>query len=44
MEFALDNGIPLVLFIGETELENGIVQIKELNTETQTEVQRSDLI
>ena len=34
MEFALDNGIPLVLFIGETELENGVVQIKELNTET----------
>ena len=44
LEFALDNGIPLVLFIGENELKDGVVQIKELNTETQTEVQRSELI
>ena len=38
LEFALENGIPLVLFIGENELKDGVVQIKELNTETQTEV------
>ena len=44
LEFALENGIPLVLFIGENELKDGVVQIKELNTETQTEVQRSELI
>ena len=33
MEFALENGIPLVLFIGEDELSQGVVKIKELNTE-----------
>ena len=44
LEFALENGIPLVLFIGENELKDGVVQIKELNTGTQTEVQRSELL
>ena len=25
LEFALDNGIPLVIFIGENELKDGVV-------------------
>ena len=31
MEYAMDNGIPLILFIGDDELEKGIVKIKILN-------------
>ena len=44
VEFALENGIPLVLFIGEDELSQGVVKVKELNTGAQTVVKRSDMI
>lgn len=44
MEYAMDNGIPLILFIGDDELEKGIVKIKILNEQREVEIAKEELI
>ena len=41
IKFALDNKIPLVLWIGESEIAEGKVKIKELNTKDETFIERA---
>lgn len=43
MEFALENGIPLILFLGESEVEQGIVKIKSLNKHEEYTLTRQEL-
>lgn len=43
LEFALENGIPLVMFIGESEVAEGIVKIKSLNKHEEYVLTRVEL-
>lgn len=43
LEFALENGIPLVLFVGESEVAQGVVKIKSLNKKEEYVVTREEL-
>ena len=43
LEFALEGGIPLVLIIGETEVEQGIVKVKSLNKKEEYTLTREEL-
>ena len=43
LEFALENGIPLILWLGETEVEQGIVKIKSLNKKEEYILSRAEL-
>ena len=42
--FAFDNGIPLILIIGEQEIQNGIYKIKSLNENKEYEVPADQLL
>jgi histidyl-tRNA synthetase len=43
LEFALESGIPLVLWLGETEVQQGIVKIKSLNKHEEYILTRAEL-
>ena len=43
LEFALESGIPLVMFIGESEVAEGIVKIKSLNKHEEYVLTRVEL-
>lgn len=42
--YAFDNGIPLILIIGEEEIEKGIYKIRSLNENKEYEVSKDDLL
>jgi histidyl-tRNA synthetase len=42
--YAFDNGIPLILIIGEQEIKDGIYKIKSLNENKEHEVKAADLV
>lgn len=42
--YAFDNGIPLILIIGEQEIKDGVYKIKSLNENKEHEVKSEDLI
>jgi histidyl-tRNA synthetase len=42
--YAFDNGIPLILIIGEDELKNGIYKVKALNENKEYEFKIEDLV
>lgn len=42
--YAFDNGIPLILIIGEQEIKDGVYKIKSLNENIEHEVKSEDLI
>ena len=44
LEYSLKTGIPLIMFLGEDEIKDGVVKIKELNTEKETFVERKNMI
>lgn len=44
MDYCFDSGIPLIAFIGEDEIKNGIVSVKVLNTKEQVQVSRADFV
>ena len=31
MEYALENGIPLIIWVGESEMQQGVVKVKSLS-------------
>ena len=43
LEFTLESGIPLILWLGETEVEQGIVKIKSLNKHEEYILTREEL-
>lgn len=43
-DYAFENGIPLIMWIGEDEIAQGVVKIKSLSYKEETIVQRSNLI
>jgi histidyl-tRNA synthetase len=42
--YAFDNGIPLILIIGEQEIEKGIYKVKALNENKEYEFKSDELI
>lgn len=44
VQYALDNGIPLILWIGEEEVASGKVKVKSLNYHEEVFINRSELI
>jgi histidyl-tRNA synthetase len=42
--YAFDNGIPLILILGEEEVKNGIYKIKSLNENKEYEVKLEELV
>ena len=44
LQYCEDNGIPLAVIIGESELQKGIVKLRDIETREEFEVKRSDLI
>jgi histidyl-tRNA synthetase len=42
--YAFDNGIPLILIIGEQEIEKGIYKVKALNENKEYEFKSEELI
>jgi len=43
IQYALDTGIPLILWIGEDEVAKGIVKVKSLNYHEEYFIDRSEL-
>lgn len=43
LEYVLENGIPLVLWIGESELQQGVVKLKNLNKNEEFFIKREEL-
>lgn len=39
-----DAGIPLAIVIGQSELERGVVKVREVSTRKEEEVERSQLV
>lgn len=44
LDYAFDNGIPLVMWIGEDEVKQGVVKVKSLSYHTEVFVKRDELI
>lgn len=44
MEFALECGIPLILWLGEDEVKQGVIKIKSLNKHEEYVMQRNELV
>jgi len=44
LDYAFDNGIPLVIWIGEEEVKNGVVKVKQLNSKEEEFVKREELV
>ena len=44
MDFAFDNGIPLIMFLGEDEIAKGIVKVKSLNERKEYIIERPQMI
>lgn len=44
MEYALLNGIPLILFLGENEIKDGIVKVKSLSKKEEYLIKRDEFL
>ena len=44
LQYCEDNGIPLAVIIGESELEKGVVKLRDISTREETEVSRDQLV
>lgn len=44
MEYALLNGIPLILFLGENEIKNEIVKVKSLSKKEEYDIKREEFL
>lgn len=44
MEFTLLNGIPLILFLGENEIKDGIVKVKSLSKKEEYVIKRENFL
>ncbi|KRT83394.1 tRNA synthetase [Oryctes borbonicus] len=44
LQYCEEQGIPLVLILGESELERGVVKIREVTSRVETEIERNKLV
>jgi histidyl-tRNA synthetase len=44
LEFALESGIPLILWLGEDEVKQGVIKIKSLNKHEEYIMKRDELV
>ena len=44
LDFAFDNGIPLIMFLGEDEIAKGVVKVKSLNERKEYLIERPQMI
>lgn len=44
METALSSGIPLILFLGENEVKEGVIKIKSFNKHEEYTLKREELL
>ena len=44
LDFAFDNGIPLVMWIGEDEVAKGVVKVKSLSFHEEQFIERKNLV
>ena len=44
LDFAFDNGIPLIMWIGEDEIANGLVKVKSLSAHEEYFIERPQMI
>jgi histidyl-tRNA synthetase len=44
LSYAFDNGIPLIIWIGEDEIAEGIIKIKILNDKNELKINREELV
>lgn len=44
LDYAFDNGIPLVIWLGEDEVKRGVVKVKSLNKHEEYELKREELV
>lgn len=44
LEFALESGIPLVMWIGENEIKDGVVKVKNMNEKTELFIPRAEMV
>ena len=43
MDYAFDNGIPLIIWVGDDEIAKGVVKVKSLNKREEYEVKREEV-
>ena len=44
LSYSLDNGIPIMIWIGEEELKQGTVKIKQMDIQKETIIKRTELL
>lgn len=44
LQYCEDNGIPLAAIIGESELQKGIVKLRDINSREEVDVERHQLV
>jgi len=44
MDFALENTIPFICWIGEEEIKEGVVKLKDMNAKEETVVKRAEIV
>ena len=44
LQYCEENGIPLAVIIGESELQKGVVKLRNIETRVETEVLREKLV
>ena len=44
LEFTLENGIPLILWLGENEVKEGVIKIKSLSKHEEYTLKREELL
>ena len=44
LDYAFDNGIPLIMWIGEDEVARGVVKVKSLSFRDEVEISRENLV
>lgn len=44
LQYCEENGIPLAVIIGESELQKGVLKLRNIETREETEVLRENLV
>ena len=44
IEYSINNQVPIMIVIGETELQGGVVQIKKIQDNNKSYISRKDMI
>ena len=43
MEYALENGIPLIIWLGESEMQEGVIKVRSLSKHEEYIIKRDQL-